>query len=539
MRIFTKEQEKGLEQRILANCTATASCKVRPLTNPSRIAKAEKQAMAEKRESHDLYYVETILCTAGAPYGNNNGGFNKNADFFDVVEVWRARSTPVHKYTNIGHIPDLVCGVMTDSWVLAAGKRKVVESNRAESDLPSTIHLACSAVIWRDLPSMYQNEINRTIISIEAGEMAVSMECRFNDFDYALLNEITGTVKIVERNDETSWMSWYLRQYGGDGIYHEKDKDGNIEATYLIGRCLRDITFSGKGYVTNPANPDSNILNKSFDPISKANSSGISVVSKYSAANGIKLAAPNPSKTGSNHLNANAVSINTNQESKTMSDNITQRELAEFQAKAMFADKLERENKELQASVKEFEKVVKANEKSIAEFEFGKKEYEQLLEAAKKENEEKDKKNKEQAAELEAAKKDKEDKEKQMKEKADKIEALEKELAEIKAAQVASNRQNELIKEGVEAAEAEAFVKTYASFNDEQFKTVAKVLTENKKAQATVAALVKDNKIKAEDLDKVSLVVDAKKDEKKEEEDKNKSKSQANIFSSLASAGRV
>ena len=167
---------------------------------------------------------------------------------------------------DIGHIPDLVCGHMTRSWVLTARKRKVILDNRSESELPETIHLACSAVIYRDLGSMYQSEINRLILGIEAGEVAVSMECRFNEFDYALLDESTGTVKIVARNDETAWMSGLLRWFGGDGIYTVKDDNGKVKEYYRVGRALRDITFTGKGFVQNPANPDSIILDKSFEP---------------------------------------------------------------------------------------------------------------------------------------------------------------------------------------------------------------------------------------------------------------------------------
>jgi hypothetical protein len=96
--------------------------------------------------------------------------------------------------------------------------------------------------------------------------MAVSMEARFNEFDYALLDESTGTVKIVTRDDDTAWMSRLLRWFGGEGVYTVKDDNGKAKVYYRIGRALRDIIFTGKGFVTNPANPDSIILDKSFEP---------------------------------------------------------------------------------------------------------------------------------------------------------------------------------------------------------------------------------------------------------------------------------
>ena len=58
--------------------------------------------------------------------------------------------------------------------------------------------------------------------------------------------------KILTRNEETSFLTKYLRSYGGIGE-HEN---------YQIGRVLRNITFSGKGFVNRPANPESIIFTK-------------------------------------------------------------------------------------------------------------------------------------------------------------------------------------------------------------------------------------------------------------------------------------
>jgi len=161
MKVYAKEIDLGLKDKILASTIATANCPVRQMKDPQRVHETLEGYKVSKTSAayNDLYYVETVLVTAGEPYGNTLGGFNRNDDFFSVEETWRARSTPVDKPTNIAHIPDLVCGHMTKSWVLTAGKRKIVPDNRSETELPETIHLACSAVIYRDLGSMYQNEM--------------------------------------------------------------------------------------------------------------------------------------------------------------------------------------------------------------------------------------------------------------------------------------------------------------------------------------------------------------------------------------------
>jgi len=77
----------------------------------------------------------------------------------------------------------------------------------------------------------------------------VSMECLFSGFDYALISP-KGTPKILSRDDSSAFLTKHLRSYGGTGEY-----DG-----YKIGRALTNISFSGKGLVSQPANPRSVIL---------------------------------------------------------------------------------------------------------------------------------------------------------------------------------------------------------------------------------------------------------------------------------------
>jgi hypothetical protein len=72
-----------------------------------------------------------------------------------------------------------------------------------------------------------------------------------------------GETKIVKRNEASAFLTKHLRSYGGDGIYED----------YKVGRLLRNLSFSGKGLVSKPANPRSVILegNDLFDE-SKAQS---------------------------------------------------------------------------------------------------------------------------------------------------------------------------------------------------------------------------------------------------------------------------
>ena len=88
------------------------------------------------------------------------------------------------------------------------------------------------------------------IQEIEAGEWFVSMEAIFNNFDYAVVTP-EGQHKIVARKEESSFLTKHLRIYGGTGEYEG----------HKLGRAQTNISFSGKGLVSKPANPRSIILN--------------------------------------------------------------------------------------------------------------------------------------------------------------------------------------------------------------------------------------------------------------------------------------
>ena len=77
----------------------------------------------------------------------------------------------------------------------------------------------------------------------------------FQGFDYAVVDP-TGRQTVVERNENTAFLTKHLRAYGGSGSYEG----------YKVGRMLKAFFFSGKGLVDNPANPRSIILSKDVDP---------------------------------------------------------------------------------------------------------------------------------------------------------------------------------------------------------------------------------------------------------------------------------
>ena len=231
MRVFSIEKANNLESKILASnkITLASSFKKTELSNTDFLA------LAAKEKSEDLYTLDCILVSTG---------WNKNDDFFDKQETFRAKSTPVNKQLNFMHDDSKIIGHILEAKVLSQDGVELDENNLKDFDI------AISGVVYR----YFRDEERRDIVNEVFANLSnwyVSMECFFDDFDYVVGNE-DNSINIVARSEETSWMSKHLRTFGGSGEYN-----GN-----KIGRVLRNINFSGIGIVDNPANPRSVIFTK-------------------------------------------------------------------------------------------------------------------------------------------------------------------------------------------------------------------------------------------------------------------------------------
>ena len=195
------------------------------------------KAIAENKDQIDLYYLESVLVSCG---------WNKNDDVFMPEATWAARNTPEDKQFNFMHNENDIIGHITGSYVLTKDGKAV--SN--DSDMPEDFDIITQAVLYNSWTGEENRERMEKIISeIEEGKWYVSMECLFAGFDYALSND-DGVKKVLARGEESSFLTKHLRAYGGTGEYQG----------YKIGRALRNISFSGKGLVSKPANPRSVIL---------------------------------------------------------------------------------------------------------------------------------------------------------------------------------------------------------------------------------------------------------------------------------------
>ena len=255
MKIYAQEKKDGIADLIKNNtvaCCAIAETDNNPSTET--VEKLQKVlaensenndlALAENKEQIDLYYLKSILVSTG---------WNKNDDVFDPTELWEARSTPEDKPFNFMHNEKDIIGHITANEVVDFDGNPISQ----DSEVPDKFNILTSAVVYTEWSDPEQRQRMHKIVSeIEDGKWFVSMECLFPAFDYALKGA-AGETKVIKRNEASAFLTKHLRSYGGDGKYED----------YQVGRLLRNLSFSGKGLVSKPANPRSVILegNDFFD----------------------------------------------------------------------------------------------------------------------------------------------------------------------------------------------------------------------------------------------------------------------------------
>jgi hypothetical protein len=408
MKIYQNEIDSGLEDQIKSNASIAYASPVttyipskRQKESIKQLVVAQEKSEADDKDQFDLYYLNSILVSTG---------WNKNDDVFATEEVWTAKDTPVNKQFNFMHDESDIIGHITGSVVIDQ------EGNEINSIAGNNkFDIATSAVLYNSWTTPELSERMQKIISqIEEGKWFVSMECLFNDFDYAVVTP-DGDQKIIARDESSAFLTKYLRAYGGEGKY-----DG-----YTIGRLLRNIAFSGKGLVSNPANPRSLILND-VDPFQ---SSQAEEINNYSF---------------------------TNMENKDMSD-VLREQVEELKAElatakkasdALKAEITKQKDEEFQSKIEAFEATASEKDEAIAEAQAA-------IEAAQAK-----------VAELEEAiaKKDEE-----LASANEKIEAhaAEKKLLARKTA---------LLEVGVEGEEAEATIEKFAEANDEMFEEIVALM---------------------------------------------------------------
>jgi len=457
MKIYKKEIEDGVSELVktsasVAYCTpATLLLKNQelndePLVKSSRVAVDKIKAENANPEQIDLYYIKSVLVSTG---------WNKNDDVFTSQATWSARKSPEDKQFNLMHDENNIIGHITGSYVVDRNGQAVADDTQ-----PDDFDIITEAVLYNSWTKPENRErMNQIISEIEDGKWFVSMECLFAGFDYALIDD-NGDSKLLERNESSAFLTKHLRAYGGNGEYEG----------YKVGRSLRDISFSGKGLVSKPANPRSIILDSS--------------------------------RAFSLNSNSNILTSFPKGENDMSDTNLLEKQLAELQSELASARE---ENAELrreieEASAKEQGEAVAKLEETLA----AKDDSIKALEATVAEKESF-------ITELqETLAKDKEE----MKEKME-------ELNKMKKEKMAMKRKAALLDLGLEDEEAEESVASYDSFDDETFEAIIAAMTKmNEKKKAAVkdeeedkekAAMPKKTWLKKLKLKKLKLKLPQKK----------------------------
>lgn len=240
MKIYQDEINAGLESVI-------NSAKSVNLSGPLNVVARQKSFLAKlmaaltdqelinNLKQTDLAVITSILVSTG---------WNLNDDIFLPNEIYAARSTPEHKPINIDHDETNIIGHMV--------KSKIVDKNgneldiKDESELPDKFDIEVIGVLYRLLPALSET-VAEIIEDAKNGKRFVSMECFFDDFSYGVQDRSTKETQIIDRSNSTAFLTRHLKVYGGTGEFENKK----------IGRVLKNLFFSGKGIVENPANPES------------------------------------------------------------------------------------------------------------------------------------------------------------------------------------------------------------------------------------------------------------------------------------------
>ncbi len=233
------------------------------------------------------------------------------------------------------------------------------------------------------------------------------MECLFPNFDYALVDKDGGT-RVVPREESSAFLTKHLRSYGGSGKYED----------YRVGRLLRNLSFSGKGLVSKPANPRSVILegNRFFDE-SEAQILTISSIKENDMSD----------------LDKQIVDLRTElAEAKAANEALKEKVVAEQQAE--FESKIQA----LEATIAEQAEAVKTKEEAIKDKEKALKEKDEAISKA-----------------------------------ADDMKEKMEELRKMKKKEAMDKRKAQLEDIGLDAEEAEATLAAFEEADDETFDKVA------------------------------------------------------------------
>lgn len=195
----------------------------------------------KKEQQQDLLYFSGIFVSTGE---------NLNGAHFMGSEVIIARDTIKNKAMDIEHKEEEIVGHIYDyAFIDNEGKPidviELASMEKASQD-KSEMHVVIAGVVYKyRFPNLAQE--------VSEKKWKLSMECYYEDFDIKIGD------MVLTRPEATS-LGLACMDDSIIGKVGKVLKDGVEMASGKIARVLRKICFSGCGFVKNPANPPSVIL---------------------------------------------------------------------------------------------------------------------------------------------------------------------------------------------------------------------------------------------------------------------------------------
>jgi hypothetical protein len=219
MQIFEQEKQDGLEETIKSSASISYACLAEPCADKALAGNMKHIKSLASLNDDDLYYVQSILVTSS---------WNKNDDIFDKSEIWMARKTPEDKPTNLEHDESLIIGHIVSNYPVTEDGI-IIDENTELANLPEKYHILTGSVIYKAFSSPeLRDRSEKLIAEIENGTKYVSMECLFKGFDYGIINKQNNEYKILSRNNDTAYLTKYLKAYGGKGENNDYKINGKI-----------------------------------------------------------------------------------------------------------------------------------------------------------------------------------------------------------------------------------------------------------------------------------------------------------------------
>jgi hypothetical protein len=191
----------------------------------------------------DLQYFSAVFVSSGG---------NLNHAYFLPSELVKAEGTIVNKAMDLEHSEDEIVGHIYERAFMDKEGKKIELEELAAMETASLdtqeFHIAIAGIV-------YKNRFPDLAREVASGKWSVSMEAYFRNYDVKI-----GNLILSKPEAEALGLA------SGDvmntifGKLAKVIKNKVEIAAGTIDRVLRDITFSGCGFVKKPANPPSVVL---------------------------------------------------------------------------------------------------------------------------------------------------------------------------------------------------------------------------------------------------------------------------------------